>query len=120
MSYSHYFKNKNKAYNLIVRKYNCGFFDGGCIIFAEAIRMKLKEGRVMVLYSNLCGAEHACIQLNNGMLIDADGALKPESFIKRFEKNENRLIEGYREITINDLPDAPIDTKLSKEIAAII
>jgi hypothetical protein len=120
MAYSKNFKNKNKAYSLILSKYDCGFFDGGCIIFAEAIKIKFKEGRVMVLCSNICGPDHAVVQLNNGMLIDADGSMEPESFIKRFEKRERRKILSYREISINDLPYTYRDIKLSQEIAAII
>lgn len=110
-------KNKKKIYGLLIDKYDCGPFDGGCLIFASALQKKY-GGEIFVLCSER-QAEHAALFLN-GYLIDADGKLEPERFIKRFQDNEQVKIVSFRKIELQDLPETPQDKELSCLIASLL
>ena len=119
---SFHWKNKNKIYSLLINSINSGPFDGGCVVFANALHL-VYGGKVVVLVSDKNIAEHAALLINN-VLYDADGPAKYTEFVKRFERNElvgtGRYIIEIRDITDSDLPDAPRDMKLSKQIANLI
>jgi len=108
---------KDKIYQILFDSYSCGPFDGGCLIFAEALQMKY-GGEIYVLYSKKF-AEHAVLFLN-GKLIDFDGPLEPKKFIRRLEKNENIKIDGYRKFENSDLSDLSPDKEISKLILEIL
>ena len=110
-------RNKNKIYNLLINAIDAGPFDGGCVIFAQALQMKF--GGDIVVLTNKHGADHAVLSLN-GKLIDADGPAEPEEFICRFEQNELVKITGVRPIQDNDLPDAPRNAELATQIAKLL
>jgi len=118
------FKNKNKIYNLLVNATDSGPFDGGCVVFAQALQQKYGGEIVVLIADTPYGkrADHAALMLNNGQMMDADGVDTPERLIKRFTKNENLLypIIGYRPIKANDLPDAPRNNNLAKLIAKLL
>lgn len=119
--------NKNKVYKLLLDKIGSGPFDGGCVVVADALKLRY-GGDVVVLVGRAQrtvkedSAQHAALLLN-GLMIDGDGALPPDQFVKRFTENE--LVAGgsitkIRPIQPNDLPDAPRDIELSKIISKFI
>lgn len=125
---SYPFRNKEKVYSLLYKTIDSGPFDGGCVIFAEALQL-LYGGDIVVLVGHAQrgvkheSAQHAALLLNDH-LIDADGKLPPRQFIERFTKNElahaGGNITGVRPIEPNDLPDAPRDSELVKKIAKLL
>lgn len=119
--------NKTKVYKLLLDKVGSGPFDGGCVVVADALQIRY-GGDVVVLVGRAQAiskeevAQHAALLLN-GRLIDGDGALPPDQFVKRFIKNEltaGGSITMIRPIQPNDLPDAPRDLELSKIISKFI
>lgn len=117
-----YWKNKNKIYSLLIDTIDSGPFDGGCVVFAQALQI-LYGGKIVVLVSNRNIAEHAAVLIDD-VLYDADGPDKIKEFIERFEKNElrgtNRYITGIRQLSASDLPEAPRNLDLSKQIAKLL
>jgi hypothetical protein len=111
-------RNKNKIYKLLVDATDSGPFDGGCVVFAQALQMKY-GGDIVVLINRNGQADHVVVQLGK-ILIDADGPAEVNKFIKRFERNEKVEIFGIRSFQKNDLPDAPRNTELAKKIAALL
>jgi hypothetical protein len=111
-------RNKNRIYNLLIDATDSGPFDGGCVVFAQALQMKY-GGDIVVLINQSGQADHAAIQLSK-ILIDADGPAEIDNFIKRFERNERVKITGIRPIQDNDLPDAPRNKELASQIARLL
>lgn len=111
-------RNKNRIYKLLIDTIDSGPFDGGCVVFAQALQMKY-GGEIVVLLDEDGQADHAALKLDN-IMIDADGPAEIGAFIKRFERNEHRKIFGHRPIQENDLPDAPRNTELAKKIAQLL
>lgn len=104
-------------YTDLVSTIGCGPFDGGCVVVAEALQMAL-GGQVVVLIRSNDLADHAAV-LINGLLVDYDGPLPPEAFIKRFSENERPVfrITGYRTMRARDLPNAPRDKVLARHLS---
>ena len=111
-------RNKNKIYKLLIDAVDSGPFDGGCVVFAQALQMKY-GGDIVVLINRNGQADHAAIKLDN-VLIDADGPAETDAFVKRFEKNELVNIIGVRPLQKNDLPDAPRNSELARMIAKLL
>lgn len=120
-------RNKHKVYALLVDKINSGPFDGGCVIFAQALQ-QLLGGTVMVLVGKtspdgVVQPQHAVLKLGD-KLVDADGALPANQFVARFERNELAVtggtITGIRELADSDLPEAPRDQMLSSAVAHLL
>jgi hypothetical protein len=109
--------NKNKIYQLLVDAYNCGPFDGGCVIFARALQLKFGGDIIALCNRNI--AQHAVLYVSD-MLIDADGEGKPEDVIDRFADTEQEIITNIRPLKDTDLSDAPRDEELSKQIADLL
>ena len=117
------FRNKNKIYEPLVNTIDSGPFDGGCVVFAQALQLKY-GGEIVVLVNKDGEADHAALMLN-GRLIDADGAAPVNQFITRFIRNEKPTllydsIIKIRAIEDHDLPDAPRNRKLAERIAALL
>ena len=98
----------------ILKPHDCGPFDGGCVLVAQALQ-QIHGGRVVVLVDADDRAQHAAVYAN-GQLIDYDGAADPKEFVQQFEQNERANIQGIRAIRDTDLPDAPRDAKLIPQI----
>lgn len=111
-------RNRNIIYKLLVDSTNSGPFDGGCVIFAQALQIKY-GGEIIVLLDKNGQADHAAVKIKD-VLIDADGPAEINNFIKRFERNERVGISEIRPIRNNDLPDAPRNLDLSKKIADLL
>ena len=107
-------KNINEDVYDILKPHDCGPFDGGCVLVAQALQ-QIHGGRVVVLTDENDRAQHAAV-LANGQLIDYDGTADPKEFVQQFEQNERVRIQGIRAIRDTDLPDAPRDAKLIPQI----
>jgi hypothetical protein len=114
---------KNKIYDLLISNIGSGPFDGGCVVMAEAIQMKY-GGDIVVLVGHAQRntnevAQHAAVKIGN-ILVDFAGAYEPHEFAKQFERNElshaGGQITGIRPIQDGDLPDAPRNPELAKQI----
>ena len=119
------FRNKAAVYDLLLDNVGSGPFDGGCVVFAQALEIKF-GGDIVVLVgrntpNSMSVAQHAALQLNN-TLVDADGAAEPQRFVQRFLHHEMPFgdISEIRPITDQDLPDASRDLQLAAEIAELL
>jgi hypothetical protein len=112
-------RNRNRIYDLLVTATGSGPFDGGCVVFAQALQMRYGGDIEVLLRAKTGQADHAVVRQGN-IMIDADGAAGIESFIQRFERNEQVQISGHRPIEPGDLQDAARDPELSKQIAKLL
>jgi len=120
-------RNSKKIYDLLINSIGCGPFDGGCVVIAEAIKIKY-GGDIVVLVGHAQSntnevAQHACVRLGK-LLVDYGGAYEQDEFVKIFERNELSHAGGHitdiRPIRLGDLPDAPRDSNLSEKISGLI
>lgn len=107
-------------YEALLREADCGPFDGGCLVVAQALQQVI-GGDVVVLVRAESGiADHAAV-LFDGMLWDFDGPLSPSAFVKRFQENElsatGEQCGGFRPIEPGDLEDAPRNDRLVEWLA---
>jgi hypothetical protein len=87
--------------------YQCGPFDGGCVLVARALQ-KIHGGDVVVLVNRHDQAQHAAVAVD-GKLMDYSGAADPAQFVRKFEADERVKIANVRPIRPGDLPEAPHD-----------
>jgi hypothetical protein len=106
-------ESKENIYDILEPE-DCGPFDGGCVLVAQALQ-KIHGGEIVVLVNDRGNADHAAVKVGN-TLIDYDGPLQADKFIKRFEKNERVNITGIRPMQKNDLPDATRNQSLLPKI----
>jgi hypothetical protein len=111
-------RNRSRIYDLLVNTIDSGPFDGGCVIFAQALKIK-HGGEIVVLVDQKGQADHAALRLGNH-LIDADGPAEIDAFVQRFQRNERVSIASIRPIEPGDLPDAPRNKDLSAKIAKLL
>ena len=111
---------KAELYSAIVGALDCGPFDGGCVVFAEAAQ-KVLGGDVVVMTRPSDGAaDHAGVLLN-GQFYDADGMSDPETAMRKFADNEGVDVPtGLRPIAAEDLPEAPRNPALVERVADIL
>jgi len=98
----------------ILDNVECGPFDGGCVLVAQALQ-QIHGGDIVVLVNDKGIADHAAVKVGNN-LIDFDGALPVKQFVKRFEDNEHTDIKSIRPIQKGDLPEAPRDEELVPQL----
>lgn len=109
---------KDEAYSAIVQAHDCGPFDGGCVLFAQALQNVI-GGDVAVIINAQGRADHAAVFLN-GKLYDFDGPLAPNLFMRRFEINEHVKIGGWRTLEAGDLEEAIRDPQTQKILENIL
>ena len=107
-----------KVYELLLDNIGAGPFDGGCVVVAQALQ-KIHGGELMALVRNDGTADHAVVQKGNTMY-DFDGPGTQEEVVSRFEKNEGTRIAEVRKLRMTDLPDAPRNSELAKQIASLM
>lgn len=73
-------------YEQIVGTAECGPFDGGCVVTAQALQ-RVIGGEIVVLIRANDQADHAVV-LKDDQLWDFDGPLPPDAFIQRFNATE--------------------------------
>jgi hypothetical protein len=88
----------------VLDSHQCGPFDGGCVLVAQALQ-KIHGGNIVVLVDKNDQAQHAAVAVN-GQLMDYSGAAGPEQFVRKFEADEHVNIAGVRPIQSGDLPEA--------------
>jgi hypothetical protein len=89
----------------VLNSYQCGPFDGGCVLVAQALQ-KIHGGNIVVLVDQSDQAQHAAVAVD-GQLMDYSGAAEPMQFIRKFEEDEHVNIAGVRPFKPGDLPEAP-------------
>ena len=107
------YESAEKVYN-ILDNVDCGPFDGGCVLVAQALQ-QIHGGDIVVLVNDKGIADHAAVKVGN-TLVDFDGALPVKQFIKRFEDNEHTNIKSIRPIQNGDLPEAPRNNELVPQL----
>lgn len=108
---------KENIYDILEPE-DCGPFDGGCVLVAQALQ-KIHGGDIVVLINDRGNADHAAVKIGN-TLLDFDGPLPVDKFIKRFEKNEHVKIIGIRPMKDSDLPDATRNQNLLPKIVNLL
>jgi hypothetical protein len=98
-------KNLSEDVYSVLDSYQCGPFDGGCVLVAQALQ-KIHGGNIVVLVDQNDQAQHAAVAVND-QLMDYSGATDPEQFVRKFEADERVNIAGVRPIKPGDLPEAP-------------
>jgi hypothetical protein len=108
-------------YEQIVGTTECGPFDGGCVVTAQALQ-KVIGGEIMVLIRSNDRADHAVV-LKDDLLWDFDGPLPADAFIQRFNATE---LSGmpfqcirYRPIRDADLDKAYRGDELVEKLEAL-
>ena len=89
----------------VLQPLDCGPFDGGCVLVAQALQ-QIHGGNIVVLVDQNDQAQHAAVAVD-GQLMDYDGAADLEQFVRKFEADERVKIANVRPIQSGDLPDAP-------------
>lgn len=105
-------------YEDLVGNADCGPFDGGCLIFAQALQPVI-GGEIHVLVRP-CGLDDHAVVWRDGKLWDYDGPAHPTRFIKRFNRNERATCASHRPIAPGDLPSAARDDALASRIATLL
>lgn len=105
-------------YRIFLDRIGCGPFDGGCVVFAQALQRSI-GGKVVVLTRANGDADHAAVAVDD-VLFDYDGPLEPAGFLRRFNANERASTLGFRPIESADLSGACWDTELEDELASLI
>jgi hypothetical protein len=100
-------KNLSEDVYSVLDSYQCGPFDGGCVLVAQALQ-KIHGGNIVVLVDQNDQAQHAAVAVD-GKLMDYSGADVPKHFVRRFAAQEHVNITGIRPIRPGDLPEAPHD-----------
>jgi len=108
---------KENIYDILEPE-DCGPFDGGCVLVAQALQ-QIHGGDIVVLINDRGNADHAAVKIGN-TLLDFDGPLPVEKFIKRFEKNEHVKVTGIRPMKDSDLPDATRNQSLLPKIVDLL
>jgi hypothetical protein len=108
---------KENIYDILEPE-DCGPFDGGCVLVAQALQ-QIHGGDIVVLINDRGNADHAAVKIGN-TLLDFDGPLPVEKFIKRFEKNEHVKVTGIRPMKDGDLPDATRNQSLLPKIVDLL
>ena len=107
----------------VLSEFNCGPFDGGCVLIAMALQRALGGEIVSLVRANSDIADHAALSVD-GVLWDIDGPLLPSEFIGQFERNElsalGHVCGGYRPLKPTDLEDAPRDEQAVERLTEII
>lgn len=109
--------NNEAIYIQLVGATGGGPFDGGCVLFAQALKERL-GGSICVLTSAF-GAEHAILKVGD-VLIDASGPGSIAEMIARWNSEELRNVTGCRQMVDGDLPDAARNDLVARNIAGLL
>jgi hypothetical protein len=116
-------RNKNRVYSILLKAARCGPFDGGCLIFAQALKLKF-GGEIWVILGKTQeaapeAAQHAVVRIEDDF-IDADGRSKMCTVMSRFARNEHVEISGAKVIRPGDLLEATRSPVTARKIAALL
>lgn len=115
---------KDSVYGQLIDRAGCGPFDGGCLVFAQALQI-LHGGDVHVIVGSQQGypeaAQHAILKHPAGYYGDSDGFVCAEEMLRRFQENEggggSLRVSHIREMRPGDLHEAVRDDSLVNDIA---
>lgn len=110
----------------MLQRIECGPFDGGCLLYAQALQ-KVLGGEVWVIEGSRVGqspiAQHAFLKTADGVFHDASGSGNDSEMVQNFYKEEIPLkrtfkLGGLRPWRPQDLLDAPVSSALVQALAA--
>lgn len=123
-------------FRLMLRRIGCGPFDGGCLVFAQALRrlyggeVVVVEGRRLVGRHRIPGpechgqllAQHAVLALPDGTYMDASGRCAMQTMLERTAQASGGMVsaESIRPWRDGDLEDAARDEELVDELANLL
>jgi hypothetical protein len=112
----------NALYKLLAKvDPDMGSFDGGCLIFADALLLAAGSGELVRIASNVNAAEHYGARID-GVFYDADGpATSERQWCTRFAEAENlgkRVLSVKHGYTANT--ETPRNAAVSEKIAALM
>jgi len=102
----------------VLHSHQCGPFDGGCVMVAQALQ-QIHGGDIVVLVDSNDQAQHAAVAVD-GQLMDYSGAAPIRQFVDRFQRNERVKISGVRPIRPQDLPEAPRDRNTVTQLVQVL
>lgn len=112
-----------KAWSHIISERDFGFFDGGCLILAEALKMILSGSRIGTILVQ-GRVDHYVVRLSNGSWADADGTTScSRELATRYGRRElsreqqNHIVVVDKKIEHRGVPRS---MKLSRELALLL
>lgn len=118
-------RHKEQVFRVLAEAVDCGPFDGGCLVFAEALK-SIYGGEIYVI-AGVTGdtggspiAQHAVLRMPDGQYADGDGIGWRDVVVNRFVANEclgGLTRQDVRAFQVGDLPDCPRDVGLVKALA---
>lgn len=98
----------------------CGPFDGGCVIVAQALQ-RLVGGQICVLIGSSMRHDspeqpHHAVVKKGSKFWDADGESTAEVLLARWQADEGINVTGIRKMLPGDLLEAPRNPQLSDRI----
>lgn len=127
---------KDAVYGLMIDRIDCGPFDGGCLVFAQALQ-HLHGGEVVVVegrcfsgwvafrepeYKGELLAQHAVLALPDGTYMDASGRCSMSTMLARTAQSAKYVAsaDAIRPFREGDLEDAVRDDSLVVELAQLL
>lgn len=108
---------RSQVIETMAQSIDCGPFDGGCVVFAQALQ-QIHGGEIHVLEGSWIRvesgerpmAQHAVLKLPDGRYADADGIGTAQQIMDRFLENEGLgellRLDDVRPMARGDLPEA--------------
>ena len=109
---------QDRVYGVLHKHTSTGPFDGGCVIYAKALKAVFGGVMVSLIRSNGT-ADHAAVLIDD-ILYDFAGGLPINKFVERFNENELAKVTSFRNYTPSDLPDAPRNATAVDELVVIL
>ncbi len=135
MKVFHSGRHRDAVYQLLLEAIGCGPFDGGCVVFAQALQ-RLHGGEIWVVegrslsgrdgcapqYAGPLAAQHAVVRLPDGRFMDANGVTDEAGILRRTAREAAWIAsaELARPLAEGDLPEAPRDDALVARLAAAL
>jgi len=113
-------KSIDQAQEYTINQRSFGFFDGGCLIFAQAVKLLLPEAKIVTILNHK-KPDHYGLLLNNRIWADAGGLhLNKYLWAQKYSIQEHVLgrIDVVDEFVASK--EIPKDKELSKYLASIL
>jgi hypothetical protein len=127
---------RDGVYQRMLDRIDCGPFDGGCLVFAQALQrvngghLFVVEGRCFSgwagfgkpLYQGAMLARHAVLALKDGDFMDALGRCEERTMLRRTARLARFVAsaESLRPLREGDLPDAARDEDLVDRLSTVL
>lgn len=103
-----------------LRRHDCGFQDGGCQIFAEALHIWSRgELRIAAVIASAKhnSAQHIVAVTAGGVALDSDGAAAPAELLAKMRYFEGDLGFSLRSYALGSSADIPRDAAEAQRLA---